>query len=155
MTAQVLEKPKPRVEQERQRRRRRETLGDERNMNLAVTVPKDPNYEYRWVNDRPGRVHKLTVGDDWEIVNDELRDEKDRGVGTGIERVGDKRSGQRVLLMRKPKDYCEEDRAAAQADLDEVDRSLGRGMHKSPEALSGSAAYVPEGGIVIKDGRKR
>lgn len=157
----IVEKPRnttPRVEAERAKRRRRDDIGDGRMRNLAIAGTLDPAYSYRWINDDPGRVHQLTVADDWDIVTtDSIGGEahdRDKNVGTGIERIVDKRSGKRAVLVRKLKEYVAADRAKAQAAIDETERGLRQGQVKSPEALSGPAAYVPAGGINITSGNK-
>lgn len=152
----VVVKPRPRVEEERSRRRRRDDLGTGRLSNLTV-ARRDPNYEYRWINDDPGRVHALTQRDDWDIVTAEEageRTDKDRAVGAGVERVVDRATGKRAILVRKPKDYYVEDRKKMAQSLDELEASIKRGEVRGQEALTGPAAYVPAGGIHIADGRK-
>jgi hypothetical protein len=159
----IVEKPSPRVEEERSRRRRRDDMGDGRFRNLAVVGTMDPDYEYRWINDEPGRVHNLTVRDDWDPVTDQMlgaRSEKDKGVGSGVERIVDKATGQRAVLVRKRKDYALEDRAKAQRHIDELDAMIKQGHvpavgGQGQESLRpGVNAYVPAGGIVIQDGRR-
>ena len=150
---QIVDRPQSNRQQaERQPRRRREDLGPGRRRNLGVSQEKDPNFVYRWVNDTPGRLHALTVNDDWEVVtNDGIREAKDKAVGTGVERVVDRR-GTKSVLLRKPKHYYVEDKAKEQAEIDETEKSIKRGESRSPEGLSGPAAYVPAGGIAINNG---
>ena len=158
----IVDKPRPapvspRVEHERQQRRRREDLGIERLRNLAIAGRKDPNYMYRWINDEPGRVHRLTELDDWDVVTTSDLGEahaKDRTVGTGVERIVDKRTGTRAILVRKRKDYYRADKAKEQADVDANEAGIKRGLVNSPEALTGPAAYVPAGGISVTHGGK-
>lgn len=149
-----------RQEQERAQRRRREDTGTGRLRNLAVTGKLDPAYEYRWINDKPGRVQMLTQSDDWDVVTtDQLgeRDAKDRGVGTAVERVVDKVTGTKAVLVRKLKEYYVADKAKEQASVDELQASLTRGDSKVPGSLQTTdpgKAYVPPGGIVIQDNRR-
>ena len=134
----------PRQEEVQQRRRRRESLGTDRNMKLAVPADfKDPNYEYRWVNDRPGRVQQLH-GEDWDVV-DGTSQLDSNSIGTTVKRVSDRLSGENTVLMRKPKTYFEEDQAAKKAALDKVDEALRRGAPPSSEGLAGPHSYVPGG----------
>ncbi len=141
-----------RQQAERQQRRRREELGQGRRRNLGLSMEKDPNFTYRWVNDEPGRIHALTVNDDWEVVaGDGNREAKDKALGTGVERIVDRR-GRKAVLLRKPKHYYVEDKAKEQAQIDETEKSIKRGESRSPEGLSGPAAYVPAGGISINAG---
>lgn len=146
-----------RADEERTARRRRQDLGEGRLRNLSVEGTKDPNYVYRWINDDPGRVHKLTVMDDWDRVTNAdlgLRDDRDKNVGAGVERIVDKVTGKRAVLVRKRKDYYAEDKAKEQAQLDETDAALQRGQSRSPEGLQGPHAYIPAEGISIRDGRR-
>lgn len=159
---QDVVKPRPRVEEERARRRRRDDLGDGRLRNLAVVGTLDPNYVYRWINDEPGRVHNLTKMDDWDTVTEldlGARGEKDRQVGSVVERIADKATGRRCILVRKPKDYYVDDRTKGQRVVDEIDAMVKRGDVPSANSdieprRNGVNAYVPAGGINIQDGRK-
>jgi len=157
MNAVVERTRQPRMEVEKQQRRRRDDLSVGRLRHLDVTN-KDPNYEYRWVNDDPGRLHQLTVADDWDIAPQTGEaSARDKGVGTGMERVVDKRSGKRAILLRKPKQYYLEDKAKEQALIDETEKAIKRGQTPAApgvagEALQGAHAYVPSGGISISRG---
>lgn len=145
-----------RVQEERNARRRRSDLGLSR-LGVLNVANKDKDYEYRWVNDEPGRIMALTQQDDWDIVTTDMvgeRSDKDRGVGQNVERVVDRATGKRAVLVRKLKTYYAEDKAKEQASLDELDAAIKRGQSSSPEGLHGPHAYVPAGGIVIDDGRK-
>lgn len=148
-TAPVQARPS-RVEAERAQRRRREDMTDNRLRNLAIAGKLDPEYTYRFINDEPGRVHKLTVLDDWDVVNssDLETNPKDKGVGSQVERVVDRRSGQRAILVRKRKDFYEADKAKEQAQIDDIERSIKQGAAPGSEALR-EGGYVPQGGIRI------
>lgn len=139
----------PRQEEVKQRRRRREGLGAERNLKLNVPESmKDPNFVYRWVNDRPGRVLQMTTMDDWEKAP--IVTEQNAGEGTVETRVVDKSVGERAVLLRKPKDFYEADKAEEQKLLDARDETMRRGAPDSQEGLSSSDnAYVPGGRNII------
>lgn len=148
-----------RIEEERKRRRRREDITSGRQRNLAIDGDLDPAYEYRWINDVPGRVHELTVRDDWDVVTNDMlggRGDKDRGVGMGVERIASKSDGGKTILVRKPREFYVSDKAKEQGLIDETDAALKRGVTKGPEALrpGQDTAYVPAGGIIIQDGRR-
>lgn len=143
-----------RAQEQREQRRRRDDMGTGRLRNLAVTGHLDPNYEYRFVNDDPGRLYQLTQQDDWDVVNgsDLEPDAKDKGGGTPVERVVDKRTGKRAVLVRKRKDYYLADKAKEQASIDETEKSLKQGATPGGNGLvaqEGAKAYVPPGGITI------
>ncbi|UOF81824.1 hypothetical protein [Caudoviricetes sp.] len=150
-TAPTTSAPRPnRVEQERAQRRRRDDMSDDRLRNLNIAGKLDPDYTYRFINDEPGRVHKLTALDDWDIVNaSELEpNAKDKGVGSQVERIVDRRSGQRAILVRKRKEYYAADKAKEQAQIDDLEKSIKQGAAPGPEALR-EGSYVPQGGIRI------
>lgn len=133
-----------RQEQVSAQRRRRDTLGPNRNLKLHVQPEaKDPNFEYRWINNRPGRVQQLTHQDDYDIVS--AADMESRSIGTTVERAGNSRDGESMILVRKPKAYHEEDRAKAAKAIDATEEAMRRSAPASPEGLSGPTAYVPGG----------
>ncbi len=135
----------PRQETEQRARRRRESLGTDRNLKLHVPEDKkDPNFEYRWVNDRPGRVQQLTQADDYDVVPGVTSE------GSTETRVADKSSGERAVLLRKPKEFYESDKRSEQKVLDARDESMRRAPPPSAEGLSGSDnAYVPGGRNIV------
>lgn len=143
-----------RTEEVKTERRRRQGSGAERNMKLYVPdEAKDPDFHYRWVNNKPGRIKQLTQMDDYEVVNS-TDGAIDVGVagGTVVTRTVDRREGDEAVLLRKPRNYYETDKAEEQKLLDARDEELRAGKVQSPEGLSGSEAYVP-GGRRGQDGR--
>lgn len=135
----------PRAEQTQQRRRRRESLGADRNLKLHVPEEaKDPNFEYRWANDRPGRVQQLHA-EDWDKVDAIPADVASNSLGTTVERTADRFNGEKAVLLRKPKKFHEEDRALKMKPVDATEQALRRGPAASSEGLSGSESYVPGG----------
>lgn len=145
--------PKPRGRPKRSdevkaERRRREDLGPGRHMKLTVRGKKDPNYEYRWINNNPGRVHQLTQEDDWDVVTDAEADNRNVGVGTAAERVVDKGTGDKAILVRKRKEYYDQDKAKEAELLERAEASMRAGIAPDPNGLKRSDnMYVPEGGI--------
>ncbi len=144
----------PRVEEVKTERRRRQGIGAERNLKLYVPEEaKDPNFVYRFVNDRPGRVKQLTQMDDYEVVSSEDgRIDSGTSEGTVVKRTVDRGQGDEAVLLRKPRHYYEADKAEEQKLLDARDEQLRAGAAPSSEGLSGSEAYVP-GGSKGRDGR--
>lgn len=135
----------PRAEQTQQRRRRRESIGADRNLKLHVPADfKEPDYEYRWANNRPGRVQQLH-NEDWDVVPASESEVESKSLGTTVERIADKFSGESAVLMRKPKQFHEDDRALRQKPVDETEKALRQGSAPSAEGLSGPTAYVPGG----------
>jgi hypothetical protein len=97
---------RPRREEEVATERRRRTgSGAERNLKLFVPEEaKDPNFVYRWVNNRPGRVKQLTQMDDYDVVSSE-DGTIDAGTseGTVVKRTVDRSEGEEAVLLRKPR----------------------------------------------------
>lgn len=144
----------PRAAEIQTERRRRQDDDQGRNMKLHVPEnAKDPNFVYRWVNNKPGRIKQLTKMDDYDIVNvtDESIDVGSAG-GSVVTRTVDSKEGDEAVLIRKPRQYYEADKAKADARLDAQDEHLRKGAAPSSEGLSGSEAYVP-GGRRGQDGR--
>ena len=98
--------------------------------NILTVAGKDPNYEYRWVNDSEAgmRIERFKEGG-WELVN------KDAGTKVG-DKVVDQGSivgsvvtryvgqGTTSVLMRIPKEWYDEDQAAKAALLDEQEDAM-------------------------------
>ncbi len=143
-----------RTEGERERRRRRSDLSDGRLRNLSIQGNIDPAYTYRFINDEPGRVHKLTVADDWEIVkaSDLDPNAKDKAVGSAVERIVDRRSGQRAILVRKKREWYDADKAEEQASVTSTEQSLMQGARPGVDADAQKSGYVPRGGIALQNG---
>lgn len=141
--------PTPRQAETQQKRRRREGMGPERNLKLHIP-DKDPNFEYRWVNERPGRIQQLTVQDDWDVAPEA----GGSGIGTVTERAVDKYTGERAILLRKPKEYYDADQLEKKKALDQRDDAMRRGPLPAPEGVGGEAdkSYTP-GGRNIVNGR--
>lgn len=118
--------------------RKRETEVDKRENEVRQRVPvsgvrdvltvygKDPNYEYRFVNDASNRIARFQRGG-WEIVTDDLE--------VGAPRVGVPESegsavkvsvggGTQAYLMRIKKEWYDEDQKAKYAHLDEVEEAI-------------------------------
>lgn len=140
-----------RAEEVKVERRRRDSAGH--NGSLKLHVPEDakePNFEYRFVNKRDGRVKQL-YDQDWDVVQQSEIDSK--SIGTTVERAGNSRDGESMILMRKPKKFYEEDKAKAAKRIDATEEAMRRAAPASPEGLSSSdGAYVP-GGKNIVNGR--
>lgn len=150
-----------RAEKTKAERRRRKGLGDEARMKLSVPKDKlDPNYQYRWIKGTPQRLTQLTVHDDYDVVKDEEIAEGDRQTGLGVhpERHGgtdEQGKPYPMVLVRKPRKLYEEDEADKQKTVDDREGALKRGQTPSPDGtpgLTGPHAYVPNGGISIKQG---
>lgn len=137
------------------RRRRRDVDSEEdRNMKLAIPAAlKDPNYEYRWINDTAGgRIMDKTQADDWDqVTKTDLSKEgysvNSLDTGDAIKRVVGSQDGRPLYayLCRKPKEFYEEDKQAEQAKIDELEEQILRGQTSDPKGLGGPHSYVPGG----------
>ena len=135
------------------KRRRREGMGADRNLKLHVPEQaKDQNFHYRFIKSDSGRVQQLTKSDDYDVV--QKGDDADIASvsdGTTVERIANK-DGARMILVRKPKEFYEADKAEAAKRIDATEESMRRGSPPSTEGLTGADSYVP-GGKNIVSGR--
>lgn len=139
-----------RVEGEKAKRRRRADTSETRNMKLHVPKDQlDPNFVYRFVNDVPGRIHDKTVNDDWEIVA-QTSDQVPTQRHVGVEATG---ASRKAVLLRKPKEYYQEDEDKKQAAISAREEAMRTGVTDSPQGLSGPTTYVPGGVNTISRGR--
>lgn len=153
-----IQKPvgRPVRQEEMKAIRRRRQGGEERNLKLYVPeTSKDPNFVYRWVNDRPGRVRQLTTMDDYDVVSHSELNGGDpdpvsnTAEGTVMSRTGDRTVGERVVLVKKLREHYEADRKEYNSKLDARDEMLRKGTPPSQEGLSGETAYVPGGKNIV------
>lgn len=117
---------------------------------------QDPNFVYRWVNDDGrGRLDRAVQGG-YEFAPDTMRvgtgsRDGNSDVGSKVSRVVGTQeggAGMRAYLMRIPRDLYNEDQAAKQRQVDEIDKAIKRGdAHKSGD----DNRYVPSAGISLSD----
>ena len=155
--AEIAARETPRQAEVKERRRRREGIGAERNLKLHVPEEsKNKDFVYRWVNDRPGRVRQLTQMDDYEVVSHSELNGGDpdpagnTAEGTVMQRTADKNIGEKTILLKKPKEYYQKDKAEEQALIDERDKVLRKGPLPTQDGLAASDnAYTPGGKNII------
>lgn len=148
-----------RIAEERERRRGRSSQ-DQGGFNQKLSVPvelKDPRATYRWVTDRATRLMEMATKG-WQPVSNEMiaKSGCNTGVGSVTQRVVNERTtntAENGILMWKPKEFYQEDKAAEQDRIRELEQAMERGDTRDPKGLSGAHAYVPEGGIRIKHGK--
>lgn len=132
-------------------------------MNLKLSYPedqKDPRFVYRFAVDTAGtgtRIHELRAKD-WDVApaNNAANDPRNVGLGTTVERFANTKTVSKPdkhILVRKPKEFYEEDKARELAKLKADEDALRKGDVKNPEGLSGPGAYIPAGGMKIEHGR--
>lgn len=151
-------KPNPRAAAERQTRRRRKNLGPDSGLRLSIPphLKNDPKYRYYWANDKPGRLDQLTKDDDWDYVTDQMTagDERNTGVGTRIQRfAGTDAAGQPMMnfLLRKPREYDEEDQRAKHRANDERMAAIKQGRISGAKQEDGM--YIPSRGITLEENK--
>ena len=151
-----------RPRKEPDRRRKGHTGGFRSKLDVNEAHLDRENFEYRFVNDDPGRIQQLHVNDDWEFVEDPSKSVKEDGtdIGSRVSTVvGRAENGQptRGYLMRKRRDYYEADKAETQARIDRQMKQIQDGP--SPEqggiGTDPASAYRPSEGIRIEEGAKR
>ncbi len=129
----------------------------------ALGMDRD-KFQYRFINDKPGRVQSLTVNDDWDLVDDQNKvaspTNADEGTHVSFHAgLGDYGRPMRTVLVRKPKQWYDDDQREKQKPLDEIDQAIRRGIHHKSSteaaAIAGEHGYVPEGSISIRDGRRK
>lgn len=139
-----------RSETQQKQRRRRDAdglRGIRKNLDAKIPEEDRKKYEYRFINNTDARIHQLTVKDDWDIVPDRegeiLSNSASAGSAASV-RAGTGADGRPVqaVLVRKPKDYYTDDKAAEQRRNDEKERAM---MGKP----SGEQTYSPDGGGVM------
>lgn len=133
-----------RPQEEAKARRRRNADNLDGAMVLRLGLPpgieeKYPDHVFRWVNDEGNRVHVLTKEDDYDIV------EEVPGRPVGTDQGGKPIN---AVLLRKPKEFAEEDR---RAKLDRVQTQEKAALRSaSPDA----AWKNPDAAISSGDGGK-
>lgn len=118
-----------RQKQERRRRNTDALAGKRRRLSLNERALDKENYAYYWARD--DQIEMLTQEDDWEIVQD--RDNKikrnSNGMGADVSThagTSETGSGQRQVLLRKPREYQDEDEAARMRRADEIEAQMRR-----------------------------
>lgn len=147
--------PKDRAEETRKERRRKRGDTVHSGIRLAVDMSKldTSNYEYRWVNDTAGRPSRL-YEEDWAVAP-EMATEANDGLGTvQSKNVGTQKSGQPMsgILMRKPKDWYNEDQRDKQRPLDQIEHEIRTGTaHErgEPELRDRNSVYTPNGANIL------
>ncbi len=124
---------------------------------LKMDVPQaanDPDHVYRWINDKPGRLQRAQAGG-WEFVedpsiqigtgSDTRNSEQDSRVSQVVGKH-DNGSPMHAYLMRIKREWYEEDQAAKQSSIDEVEATIKGGRFKEG---AGDGRYIPKEGIKI------
>lgn len=151
MTQQATAPRPTRADEVRRERRRKPGSTSISGLKLHVDSDKlDPAYEYRWVNDRGGRVQQL-FADDWDKVEDPTIVSSAAGTVPTTQVGVDSGKPFEAVLMRKRKEWYQADQKEKQRPLDEIDESIRRGLnHQQAEPeLRGEIAYTPGGSNTV------
>jgi len=94
---------------------------------------KDPNYQYRYINDNEGRLQKAIDGD-YEFVNGVQPGDKEVGIDAGVDSrvsvpAGTREDGSpmRAYLMRIPRKFYEEDQKEKEKTHKAIDDAIQHG----------------------------
>jgi len=127
----------PRAETAQQDRRRRKGGASAGALDIPEAVrAKYPDADFRWALDQEGRIQKLTQNDDWDVVPD--FDSRHAGAGKNGNSI-------RNVLLMKPKNFIEEDRAEKMESLRNRDQGLLAGPTKEQAVAGGADSYVVPG----------
>ena len=118
----------------RSERPRRNAVGGKRDI-LTLNGNRDPNYNYRFVNDDGSRIEEM------KSYGYEIDQSKDVSIGTSNpkqsgtrhEAIADKKTGQKTVLMRQPKEFHEEDQRLRAEKIAEGEADMLRNL-KDPDA---------------------
>ena len=110
---------------------------------ILTVENKDPNYVYRWTLDTPGRIEwRKERG--YEIVTEDHpvgQPTVDKGslLGSAVTRYAG--NGQRLVLMRIPKEWYDEDQESKQASVSALERSMMEAVQKGRIPGSSDPGY--------------
>lgn len=130
--------PRQAAEKAQRRRRNNGDLNPSVVMRLGLpqeVIDGNKDYSLRWVNDEGGRIQHLTQQDDYDVVE---------GVDSRI--VGTTGDGKPLVarLLRKPKEFAEEDR---KAKLEAINAREGGLIKQANGADPGNSYALPENTI--------
>lgn len=148
---------RPRNDDRDSDRKQRVPLGG---IKMKLSYPnQDPNYEYRWLNDKGNRINEAQDGGYEFVTRSEGKagDEvgSDQGTDSRISKVvmtNEDGSPRRAYLMRIKKDWYKQDQVKKQEYLDNIEKQLMRGIDaKGRPGQDGR--YIPSsGGTTIERG---
>ena len=142
------------IKAERRRRNTDRLGGQGQKLTVDETKLDRKNFVYRWAVDEKSRIYDLTQKDDWEVVSDREGMAKTDGAGMGADisiltTAGS--GGVRQVLLRKPKDWHEDDMRAQARAIDEQEAGLRQGP--SPDSGADGNVYVRAETSIRHEGR--
>lgn len=131
--------------QERRARRKKRGATSLTGIKLAVEQDRlDPAFHHRWVRDTGDRVRQME-NEDYEIVPGAAAADETAGT-TGRKHGGTEDAGNPygMVLMRKPREWHDEDQKDKQRPLDEMENAIRRGTaHQNNEPDLRGVSYTP------------
>lgn len=162
-TAHKKPGPKPAKPETTVERQRRVPMGGfRRKLSIAPDL-KEQGFQYRWVNDVPGRLDDFknagyefvtkekvpVVGEDGVVIREGVDSRMSQMVG-----VNRDNSPMYAYLMRQRKEYYDEDQKAKEADIKAKESSILQGAdahgapdRKDPSKPGRGQRYIPKSGI--------
>lgn len=98
-------------------------------------------YEYRWINDSPGRIEAAKAAGYTPVETTEKTPQGD--VASDHSVVSDRSTGQRAVFMKIPRELYDEDQQALEQRNAEVDKAISR---QEFDGKSIDEVYTPKGG---------
>lgn len=135
-------------------RRRRDDVAIEggRRLGVAAETVADKEYVYRWMNDDGGRLLAKTRQDDWDFVGQlgehVPADEYTTGAAWRVIGKNPDGSAMRAYLVRKRREFYEEDKRKEQKQTEEVTRQISR--VGSSVVAGGSGNAMEDGDVYVK-----
>lgn len=111
--------------------------------NIFTLENRDPNYVYRWVNDKDGRIQRFIDGW-WDFVyHEDYTGDRSAENAKDPDSMVTKKVGGDVTayLMRIKKEYYEEDQRAKAKHIDEIEESMFRDLNKEDNGLTGKVTF--------------
>ena len=110
----------PKVVKDRARRRNTDHSPTRQRMGIPTHLANNPEYQYRWVNDKGLRISEA-IANDYDFVNEKGEEVTPKSPSRHQMHVGTHESGEslKAYLMRKRKDWYETDKAEAGAERQE------------------------------------
>lgn len=111
---------------------------------ILTVTNKDPNFEYRWVKDMPGRVQRFLDAGYSIVVHETQVGQRAVDTGSRLGSAVTRLDGpQTLVLMRISKEWYNEDQDAKQRELDSLEDSL---RPEGLQSLERNDAYQPREG---------
>jgi hypothetical protein len=111
---------------------------------------RDPNFKYRVVNDKPGRVERFKLAG-WVVDEGGTVGDTIAGRATSVDSVTSAPVGQGItgIVMKIPNELYEEDQETKQAKVDELEKSMLEQAKDEINTAGGVTEDAVRGGVQI------